>query len=375
RKRQSHPPRSPFLWKGEVAARDPLELPPSLVNGVAPQARGDGSETRTVYSRGGYNGGKSVGLARGGFSFTCHVNPCANAIPTAEHAAAASPSCQRVRCKASNASRCTGSDNALRNAATLAMSGWSARAQASNACSHAAASPLRAASNISACNARWDFDTSFVAPAAARATSTETLPFVEACAFRRISHHVTTAAITSSHNARLASATTRQNHCAPAACGITVAAGTTGDARAAIPEVAELVVGAGATVAAPPAIAPLTCRVRASTLACSARSCATSHQSNVMAGSDSLPLCCGTIAKLRVRVPCNHWPLSSVLSRVWSGYTRAPVIIGNSGSGNASAGCPVALMLKVTVNGTPTVTSPFAGNPASFNCTSRAGSQ
>src|SRR6185437_5415761 len=133
RKRQSHSPRSPFLWKGEVAARDPLELPPSLVKGVAPQARGDGGETRTVYSRGGYNGGKSVGLARGGFSFTCHVNPCANAIPTAEHAAAASPSCQRVRCKASNASWFAGSGNMLRNAAMSAMSGCIEPDQASNA--------------------------------------------------------------------------------------------------------------------------------------------------------------------------------------------------------------------------------------------------
>src|SRR6185437_6291142 len=233
--------------------------------------------------------------------------------------------------------------------------------------------PLRAASNASACSVRGDFEASFVAPAAARVVATVATSVPARCTFRRISHHVAAAVITSSHSARLANAITRQNHCASLPCGAVVAIDATGDAGEATLEAAGLMVGAGATVVAPPATAPLTCRGRAGRLAGSARSCTTSHHFNVMAGSDNLPSRCGTVAKLRRRLPCNHWPLSSVLSPVWSGYTRAPAIAGNSGSGRASAGWPVALMLKVTVNGTPTVASPFAGNPVSFNCTSRAG--
>src|SRR6185312_1889478 len=318
-------------------------------------------------SREGYNGGKSPELARGGLPFSSQAKPCAKARATAAHAAAASPPCQRARCKASSASRCTGSDNALRKVVTLATSGWEARAHASRACSQAAASRPRAAASASACSVRCDFDASSRVVEAGRSTAT-------GAALRRVSHHVTTAAIANSHNTRLASATPRQKPCTPLPCEVAVATG--------VADAGEVATGSGALAADGGAAAldacgtaPLTCNVRAGTLACSARSCATSHQFNVMAGSDSFPSRCGTIAKLRVRVPCNHWPLSSVLSRVWSGYTRAPAIAGSSGSGKASAGCPVALMLKVTVSGTPAVSSPFAGRPVSFNCTSRAGSQ
>src|SRR6185437_114337 len=126
-------------------------------------------------------------------------------------------------------------------------------------------------------------------------------------------HHATKTTIASSHNPRLANAATRQKSSAPVAGAATVTAGAATLLFAATPA------SGGVETLAALATAPVTRNVCAGTLACSARPLSTFHQFKVIAGIVRLPFRCGTIAKLRVRLPCSHWSLSSVESCVWSG--------------------------------------------------------